>query len=454
MPDILKKIYNACNPLRPATAEYYVDCTQVRGSNAMAKQFIRALTLTDNDYKHLLFSGHQGCGKSSELEHLSLKLNNPDNGNKRYFPILMHSEDYLDPYDVTPIDILLAIVAEVASTLRDKAKIELKDSYFKKRLDDIRDFLLTERELKTELSLFGIKAQVARLQKDPESRKQVRDKLLPQMTTVLDEINSVFDAARIELKRLKVDTDEQPYHDFVLIIDDLEKIQRVSGHDEGSSSYKELFIDRAPMLRSLKAHVVYTVPLSLVRAQGANLKTIYGFSPFVLPMIKVERRGTHAPYVAGNLCLRQLLQKRAGDTPLDDIITLDALNWLIKYSGGHVRYFLSFIQQAATYVDASPITMKAARSALKSDINLMAASVRKDWWQKLADLERSPRQTIDNNDLDFRLMLEQNFILEYLNGDEEQQDDDFSADAPWYSVHPIIRELPQYKEALVSIIHG
>ncbi|MDQ3258381.1 MAG: ATP-binding protein, partial [Acidobacteriota bacterium] len=73
MTDVLKRIYNACNPYLPAPADYYYDCAEARGSSALAKEFQRRLTLADN-YVYFLFSGHIGCGKSSELLQLERML--------------------------------------------------------------------------------------------------------------------------------------------------------------------------------------------------------------------------------------------------------------------------------------------------------------------------------------------------------------------------------------------
>lgn len=136
MGDVREDLYNACDPLAPATAEYYVDCSAVRGSNAFSKQVIRELALSRTPLQ-FLFSGHIGSGKSSELEHLRHTLEQPPATGKRFFPVLLDAGEYLNDYDVAPSDILLSIVAEVAATLKRQLNIELKDNYFGRRLDEI-----------------------------------------------------------------------------------------------------------------------------------------------------------------------------------------------------------------------------------------------------------------------------------------------------------------------------
>lgn len=76
MSDHLKTIYNACDPYKPATAEYYLDCSTARGSSRITQEVQRHLSLAA-DPRALLFSGHIGCGKSSELAHLARTLADP-----------------------------------------------------------------------------------------------------------------------------------------------------------------------------------------------------------------------------------------------------------------------------------------------------------------------------------------------------------------------------------------
>src|SRR5947209_3783608 len=179
MIDDLKKIYNACDPYVPASAEYYCNCSEARGGSALVQEFQRHLQLA-NDHIYFLFSGHIGCGKSSELEALRRALTNPAPPAPCYFPVLLNASEYLDDYDTTPTDILLAIVTELADTLREKAQVELKEGYFNKRLNEIKEFFLSDVELNEgELDLGFAKAKVQRLKKDPTARKKVREVLEP-----------------------------------------------------------------------------------------------------------------------------------------------------------------------------------------------------------------------------------------------------------------------------------
>ncbi len=400
MDDILKQIYNACDPDKPATDEYYLDCSSARGSSALTQKFQSHLELTKpGDYLRFLFSGHLGCGKSSELEQLRHALMHPISPHSRYFPVL---------------------------------------------LEEVKQYFLSDLELSEGvLSLGAAKLKIQRLKRDPTARQRVREALQSQMSTMLEEMNTVFDEARIALKKIKPQADGQSYTDIVLILDNLEKIQRMNGQKEGLESQRELFIERAPQLTGLQTHVIYTVPLRLVRSDGPQLQQPYGIAPFVLPMVKVIERGTQRPFQSGMDCLRALLKKRLSGLALDEAFALEAMDFLLKYSGGHVRNLMMFVREACTYGEV-PIPLKAAHQAIAPTVRLYSSAIPDSHWEKLARLDSASRQKIPNSEDAYLMMLENLSILEYVNGGSDTL---FADVQPWYAVNPIVRELQEFKEA-------
>ena len=203
------------------------------------------------------------------------------------------------------------------------------------------------------------------------------------MSNMLREINTVFDTARLELKKIKIKSGEQPYTDLVLILDNLEKIRRFADRGEGLESQRELFLERAPQLTGLQAHVIYTVPLRLVRADGPQLEQRYDGEPFVLPMVKVIERGTREPFPPGVDCLRALLQKRLGDLALEEVFEPDALDFLLAYSGGHTRYLMNFVQNACTYTRSIPIPLDAVHRAIQQTVRIYSTAIPEKHWEKV-----------------------------------------------------------------------
>jgi hypothetical protein len=75
----------------------------------------------------------------------------------------------------------------------------------------------------------------------------------------LEEINTLFDEARLAVKKAHVGDAGRACSDIVLILDNLEKIRRISGLDEGLVSQRELFLERYTQLTGMKAHFIFTV---------------------------------------------------------------------------------------------------------------------------------------------------------------------------------------------------
>ena len=241
----------------------------------------------------------------------------------------------------------------------------------------------------------------------------------------------------------------------MVIVDSLDRIRRVSGCDNAEMSWRELFVRNSELLRGVGAHIVYTVPLALVRSVQANVQAAYGQPAFVLPMVTSERRhhlGT--PYEAGQNCLRELLAKRVAPLPLTGeggVFEEEALRFLLRYCGGHPRHLLSFVVEAALNIDKLPIAWEAAQKSVVPTVRNFSPSIKSSYYPLMVQLTRDPQQQIDNSREEYREMLEQNFVLEYVNGGDYTSGSDFSvfsSSAPWYAVHPIIRELPSFKSAL------
>lgn len=471
MSDILQHIYNACDPLKPATPEYYLDCSEARGSNALTKQFLSQLTLATESNCLFLFSGFIGSGKSSELAQLKYDLQHPKTSHthKCHLPILVDVTDYLDLYDVAATDILLAIMTEIAATLREEVKIELAEKYIAKRMEELKEFLLsdvdiTDADIEIDVNKlvpeamgkllpgipFKAKVKVQRLRADPDNRKKVREALQHQTGSLLEEINLILDAARLEVRKLKDKNGNPLYRDIVLIVDNLEKIRKLEGVAEGLDSQRELFLERSEQLRSINAHVIYTVPLRLVRSADAGaLQTIYGTTPFVLPMIKVRERRSNNTYAPGMDALRQLLKKRFGSFKVEDVFTPGALDALLIYSGGSVRRLMEYVRSGCSYAlqnSTVQVNVKEAHQAIRQTVGLYN-TLPQLYWEKLALLELSANQEIPL-DQDYLSMFGNLIILEYLNGDSS--DDWLASAAPWYAVNPIVRELQQFKEAVAK----
>jgi len=347
----------------------------------------------------------------------------------------MDADDYVNRYDVEVTEILLSVIGSVAESLREK-KIHLESSYFQRRWEELRDIALTPVEMeKLEFSLPELAKFTASLKKaDVDFRRKVREKLTPQLPSLLDEINLVLERARIELKK-------RGYQDLVLVVDNLEKIPDAREPANEQGTYYRLFLVGGEQLNAIAAHTVLTVPLPLIHSpQRTSLVQTFGEEPFVLPMVKVEEKDGE-PYEEGLELMREVLRCRFKIAGVKERVfdSPDIFTHLCRMSGGHVRNLLIYFRSASDYVDALPFTEEAVRRGIRQHINTYSRAIPEKHWELLAQLHLAPDKYIPNDD-EHQLMLADLSILEYMNGEE-----------PWYAVNPVVKELEKFNRAVEAI---
>lgn len=85
-------------------------------------------------------------------------------------------------------------------------------------------------------------------------------------------------------------------------------------------------------------------------------------------MVKIHKRGKFdEPFEIGRDELIEIIKRRLKDTgtKIDEIFTPDALEYLLKYSGGHIRSLIRFVQEAIIEIDDLPIDYAAARKSVR-----------------------------------------------------------------------------------------
>ena len=106
----VNRFYRACNPTKTLDKgksqdeQLYIDFSSVRGGKIIDKLTRRIIRCDLDESCCQLFTGHIGCGKSTEL--LALKANLE---NKGFYVVYFDSSASLDLADVDVTDILLAI---------------------------------------------------------------------------------------------------------------------------------------------------------------------------------------------------------------------------------------------------------------------------------------------------------------------------------------------------------
>jgi energy-coupling factor transporter ATP-binding protein EcfA2 len=437
MDDKLKKIFNACNPNLAAEENYYTDCREARGGDVLARKVRKRLDFLDNSYLRFLFTGHIGSGKSSELLHLVNILKEETN----FFPIYVDVKDYINFENANLDEIFLAVAVELAESFYTELDIKLRNNYFEDKFAEIKDILLTKRKVsKLEVGFFGLgKAEIEEFKQNDEAKRKLYEAINQDNKSILEELNLFISRANLELIK-----GESAFNKIVVIVDSLEKIKKFGDNKEELNSQTELFIGNYTKLTGIETHIIYTVPLALYRSdQGPKLSQYYG-NVMVLPMVKIFQRGKfNESYERGCLAFTEILKKRLGEDLFNEAFDKDALEFLIKYSGGNLRNLMQFIQDSVISTEDLPINFQVARKSIQSLVRLYSGSIKEWYWAKLADLEKSTDQQIDNGDEDFWAMLENLTVMEYVNGDDTNNLDDI-----WYAVNPVVREIGKFRAAL------
>lgn len=297
--------YQKCDPaepLNPGDARY-VPCDDVRGTGDVVMRLANAVRRS-NKPMHLLFTGHRGCGKSTELKRLIQRLTQPGADTRPFFTVYFEADSQdIDVNDVDFADVLLAIVREVGKTLREYLHEDLRPTRLNRFLEDMKTLLGSEVDFNSLTLDVKIAKFTAAIKSSPEARRDIRKALEPNVSNLIQAVNDLLTEAVTKLKA-------QGYQDLVIIVDNLDRIILRSIPDSQYNTHEQLFINRGSQLTQLQTHIIYTLPISMLFAPTATaLTTIYSKQPFTLPMVKVLGRD-HQDNPAGMDAMREMIRKR------------------------------------------------------------------------------------------------------------------------------------------------
>jgi len=354
------------------------------------------------------FSGHRGCGKSTELLHL---MANPKIKEK-YWPVNFSIRDEADIIDLDFRDILLAIGGRMFRDYRKQGGV--LPAQLLKNLDSWRGKV--EEEVTTvtagrvngfEISA-GIEAFFAnasmKMKLEPTTRTQIRQVIDKDVTGLIDVINSIAAAVKSKDGRIPL-----------ILIDDLDKPSLLEA--------KAIFQERREIMMQPNCAIVYTVSSALFYSK--DFDAIRDQALF-LPNVKLHTHNAplqHTP--EGYETLRKFVCLRM-DTKL---IENQALDDAITYSGGVFREMARIMRTAIG---------KARRRKAKQiecvDVEWAATEIRNEYRRILDkdDLEIL-RNIHEQNRMEYndriRPLLQLLALLEYRNGEN------------WCDIHPVLRKL-------------
>ncbi|NEO33027.1 MAG: ATP-binding protein [Symploca sp. SIO3C6] len=427
----LKRFFQACNPAKTLMVgniedqKYYIDFSAVRGGEII-QEMAQTISLLSPEPTCQLFTGHLGCGKSTELLRLQVELQQ-----QGFHVVYFESSQDLDMGDVDISDILLAITRQVSASL-EAAEIRIKPGYFNKLLTESIDFLKTPIELGAEAELsFGIGKLTAKTKESPQLRSQLRQYLEPRTENLLEVINKdILGLATKELQR-------RGKEGLVVIIDNLDRVDD-RRKESGRTQAEYLFVDRGEQLSKLNCHVVYTLPLVLMFSNDylcVKNRLGGGKSPKVLPMVPVKFRNGNDS-TEGMVLLRQMILARAFpnlaiEQRLELITAIfdtpETLDRLCRISGGHVRNLLGLMFSCIQKSMKLPITQECVESVIREERSELIRAINEQEWQLLRQVAHSKKV---NSEQGYQALLRSLFVFEYRD----------SKDGVWFDVNPMLVE--------------
>ncbi len=354
------------------------------------------------------FSGHRGCGKSTELLHL---LSNSDI-QKKYWPINFSIREETDIIDLDFRDVLLAIGSRLFREYRKKGG-ELPDQLMKelngwkgkveKQISTILDGQVSEYELGASINAFFVNAGL-KMKLEPATRIELRQIVETDITGLIAIINHIAAAIYSQERRIPL-----------ILIDDMDK--------PDLDRARTIFQDHREIMLQPNCAIVYTVSSALFYSKEFDA---------------IRDQALFLPNINLRTATDSVQQLPEGYRTLEKFVTVrmdakliqpPALSQAITYSGGVFRELARIVRTAI----GRARRRKATQIEL-DDIEWAATEIRNEY-RRILDKDdlKLLKNVQDHKRLEYsdrlRPLLQLLALLEYRDEDN------------WCDVHPVLRKM-------------
>ena len=308
----------------------YVNLDDVRGKEYLEEIKYelgienKSLQFTD-DYVKIIFSGHRGCGKTTELKRLHHELNTPE----QYTAIFISIEEETEYSRFEPEDFYLLLITRLIQRLEEDG-IKVNQSSLK----ELGKKLFSSEEVKEEISktfaaeigteneagfnIFGwLKSKAnfkALFSGENKSSTEIRREIKQNTLSIIEIFNTYLVDVREAL------SNNNKGKDLLYFFDGSEKIK--------PEVFSRLFVQDAGIINRISANMIMSVRIDAfytIKEAPVDFTNYY-----TVPMIKMDNNQSKT-------LLRRIIEKRIDcDTFFDDA----ALNYIVGKSGGCVRQLL------------------------------------------------------------------------------------------------------------------
>jgi hypothetical protein len=394
-------------PLPPGDPRW-VDTAPGRGEFSLDRLY-RMLGVDPNtwtlkgapSHAYVLFCGHRGCGKSTELRRAHERLNEPD----IFFSVLLDAAADLDPNNLQYQDVLLGLAKALLEALPDTVEIDAVhlrklEDWFTQRVrthEASKEFRAEiETGLEAGVSIPLLSKLFAKLTAAIKTNSTYKDEL---RTVVRNTFSDFADGFNRLIKAVEQACAKAGLGSRVLFI--VDGTDRLRGDDADCFFVRDVY-----QLQLIDSLFIYASPIHLLHSGSAVHQSFTG--AFRLPMIKLYERDGTTRYEPGFEVMRTLLFRRARRELFDSD---DTVELLVETSGGHPRDLLRLLQYTFESATGDVFDRPAAERAVRSLATDYRIFLEATDYALLRQIDANPAQ--EHNSERIRYLLYNLAVLEY-----------------------------------------
>lgn len=367
----------------------------------------------------VLFGGHVGSGKSTELRKLASLFK------ETYTVSHLELTKVLDINNLRFSDLWIALAHRVILALEanhltpQSLFINPVMEWFETRIIKQERFKDLEMELKAQASAeTGIPFLVkffavftSKIRAGASYREELRKEVRDGFTTLNASLNALIAHANDLLNA----AGKGP---LLFIIDGTDKL----AHEDSVRFFKS----DVSQLGQIQTNIILCAPIAVLLEEGSLAQRFD--QRLRLPMVKIfDRDETEQP-----AALDALLDLVAKRMPFSYFDSVETVKYLARMSGGHPRDLLRLVRGCFSRLDAAPVTLAVAQRAVRDLAADAERNVLQENWTEIVKIDAS--KGTDKGRTEARMkMLYELVLLEYNNY--------------WWRSHPLVREIAGYARA-------
>ena len=386
--------------------EYFFTNLYVPRDLPEISQLLFQLESKIKEHTRILFTGHRGSGKTSELRRLKYELEKKD-----FFVVYVSTIDDLRLSDINYIDIFLMVIKKTIEQIDNDGslKIDGDDLSEVEKLIEILSGNLTIEDIKTKKVGFGLTGILSMITAHLSSGFETREKYRKGFEEVIDEIINLYNYIISVIEK-------QTSRKVVIVVDDLEKTP-------DRKQILEVLDGQSKVISKLCCHFILTLPTYIVYSTDARQVNLDFCSTYFLPIYEVKTKsGTlNSPEI---LKMIEIAKKRI----INNCVNVATLEDCAIMSGGLMHDFLRLLANSCSIANSKKENKVSHAHLLTSFKSLSQdAKIGLDakYVEILKDIHKTKeiKITSDIKDLIYNLA-----ILHYKSVDGDY----------WYDVHPAV----------------